>query len=219
MNPTQTLAELAVAYPAASGVFLAHELDFCCNGRRPLADACREKGLEATAIIAEIAERESIAPESVNWAEAPLADLVEHIAGFYHARHRVDLPEIIALAAKVEAVHADKPTCPRGLRAHIEAVHAAVLDHLDKEEGILFPLILSGRGFHAAGPIAVMEREHTEHGENLQIVRRLTNNLTPPPEACTTWQSLYVRLSVLEAELMEHIHLENNVLFQRALAQ
>jgi len=217
MNATQTLAELAVTYPSASGVFLSHELDFCCRGRRPLADACRDRGLNPNTVLAEIAQREATTGNAVNWADAPIADLVDHIVSYYHARHRVDLPEIIALARKVEAVHAEKPTCPRGLAAHLEAVHAAVLDHLDKEEGILFPLILSGRGFHAAGPIAVMEREHTEHGENLQITRRLTDNLTPPPEACTTWQSLYVRLATLEAELMEHIHLENNVLFQRTL--
>ncbi len=219
MNPTQTLADLAVSHPAASGVFLAYELDFCCKGRRPLIDACREKGLDADAVLADIAAREADAPDSQRWADAPIADLIDHIVGFYHARHRVDLPEIAALAAKVEEVHADKPTCPRGLRAHIEAVHAAVLDHLDKEEGILFPLILGGRGFHAAGPIAVMEREHAEHGENLAMTRRLTANLTPPPEACTTWRALYARLGALEAELMEHIHLENNVLFQRTLAQ
>jgi regulator of cell morphogenesis and NO signaling len=219
MNPTQTLAELAVTHPPASGVFLAHGLDFCCNGRRGLVLACREKGLDADAVLAEIAAREAAVPASMHWALAPVADLVGHIVGHYHARHRADLPEIITLARTVESVHAEKPTCPHGLREHLEAIHAAVLDHLDKEEGILFPLILSGRGFHAAGPVAVMEREHVEHGANLAITRRLTNDLTPPPEACTTWRALYVRLATLEAELMEHIHLENNVLFQRALAE
>ena len=218
MNSTQTLADLAVAHPVASGVFLTHELDFCCHGRRPLAEACLEKGLDPDVVLAEITARETSSPDSVSWAEASLSDLIIHIVDFYHARLRADLPEIVALAKKVEAVHAEKATCPRGLHAHLESVHAAVLDHLDKEEGILFPLIISGRGFHSCGPIAVMEREHEEHGENLALTRRLTGNLTLPPEACTTWQALYVRLASLEAELMEHIHLENNILFQRALA-
>jgi regulator of cell morphogenesis and NO signaling len=219
MNPTQTLADLAVSHPAASSVFYQHGLDFCCSGRRSLVEACRERRLDPDGILTEIAEREASAPASVNWAGAPLADLIGHIATYYHARHRADLPELVAMAAKVEDVHADKATCPRGLHAHLAAIHAAVLDHLDKEEGILFPLILSGRGAFAASPIRVMELEHAEHGANLAVTRTLTADLTPPPEACTTWRALYVRLATFEAELMEHIHLENNVLFQRALAE
>ena len=219
MIPTQTLSDLAVTHPAASSVFYSHGLDFCCNGRRPLIEACREKQLDPDAILTEIAERDAAVADGRNWADAPLGDLIDHIAGYYHARHRIDLPEMVAMAAKVEQVHADKDSCPRGLHAHLASIYGAVLDHLDKEEGILFPLISSGRGSHASGPVACMEHEHVEHGANLAIIRTLTNNLTPPPEACTTWQALYTRLGAFEAELMEHIHLENNILFPRALAE
>ena len=107
--------------------------------------------------------------------------------------------------------------CPRGLRVHLENIHAAVLDHVAKEEQILFPLILSGRGRLAGGPVHVMEQEHQDHGANLGVTRQMTANLTPPPEACATWRALYVRLDAFEAELMDHIHLENNILFPRAL--
>jgi regulator of cell morphogenesis and NO signaling len=101
----------------------------------------------------------------------------------------------------------------------LHRAHAEVLDHLAKEEGVLFPLILSGRGHAAGGPVQVMEMEHDGHRQNLEALRVLTNGFTPPAEACVTWRALYLGLQQLEQELMEHIHLENNVLFQRALTE
>jgi regulator of cell morphogenesis and NO signaling len=200
-------------------VFHQHGLDFCCKGRRSLADACRDASLDAQAVLHEIDAHEQGAPPADTWATAPLPAIVEHIVGYYHARIRAELPELVAMAQKVETVHAEKPTCPRGLTALLQTVHAGVLDHLAKEEHILFPLIVSGRGAFAASPIRVMELEHAEHGENLGVMRELTDDLTAPPEACGTWRALYTRLGAFEAELMEHIHLENYILFQRALVE
>jgi regulator of cell morphogenesis and NO signaling len=212
-----TLADLAVTHPAASRVFLRHGLDFCCHGARPLAEACQPRGLAPEALLAEIAAEQATAAD-VRWDERPIPELVDRLVGHYHRRLREELPELVALAAKVEARHADKASCPRGLRAHLEAVHLSVTDHLAKEEMVLFPMILAGRGAMAARPIHVMEAEHVDHGENLALTRRLTADLTPPAEACASWRALYLRLRALEAELMEHIHLENNVLFRRVLA-
>ncbi len=216
-SPTTTLADLAVTHPAASRVFRRHGLDFCCHGGRPLAEACAPRGLAPEAVLAEIAAEQSSAPD-VRWDERPIPELVDRLVGFYHLRLREELPQLVALAAKVEARHADKASCPRGLRAHLEEMHGAVLDHLAKEERILFPMILRGSGQMAASPIHVMELEHSDHGESLAHTRRLTADLTPPEEACPSWRALYLRLRALEAELMEHIHLENNVLFRRVLA-
>ena len=131
---------------------------------------------------------------------------------------RLELPELVALAEKVEDRHAEKSTCPRGLAAHLGQVHEAVLSHLAKEEEILFPMIVDGLGARAGSPIQVMEHEHLDHARNLRRTRELAHDFVPPQEACTTWQALYLRLDNLEAELMEHIHLENNVLFPRALS-
>jgi regulator of cell morphogenesis and NO signaling len=216
-SPSQTLADLAVTHPAASRVFLRHGLDFCCHGGRPLAEACLPRGLAPESVLAEIAS-EQPSPDDVRWDERPIPELIDRIVSFYHRRLREELPELVALAAKVEAQHAEKATCPRGLRAHLERIHAAVLDHLAKEEQILFPMILGGRGPMAGRPIHVMEAEHGDHGENLALTRQLTHDFTAPEEACPTWRALYLRLAQLEAELMEHIHLENNVLFRRVLA-
>ena len=96
-------------------------------------------------------------------------------------------------------------------------MQASALQHLEKEERILFPAILDGAGPALAGPVHCMEAEHTDHGENLAATRALTNDLRAPAEACTTWRALYEGLASLERDLMEHIHLENNVLFPRVL--
>lgn len=213
-----TLADLAVSHPSASRVFHRYGLDFCCHGSRPLADACAERGLDAERVVAEIATEEASGPDEPRWDVRPIPELVDHIVRFYHLRLRAELPELISLAAKVETRHAEKASCPRGLRAHLEEMHEAVLEHLAKEEQILFPMIVSGRGRMAGGPIGVMESEHDDHAEALRRTRRLTADLVAPEEACPTWRALYLRLGQLERELMDHIHLENNVLFRRVLA-
>ena len=218
LSDDTTLAELAVLHPAASRVFHRYGLDFCCHGRRPLSEACAERGLAAAGVIAEIRGEEASAPDLPRWDERPVAELVRHIVDFYHQRLRVELPELVSLAAKVETRHAEKASCPRGLRAHLEQTYQAVVEHLAKEEQVLFPMILAGRGRMAAGPIQVMEAEHDDHAESLRETRRLTADLVTPEEACPTWRALYLRLAALEAELMDHIHLENNVLFRRVLA-
>lgn len=214
---TITLADLAVTRPGATRVFLANGLDFCCDGRRPLAEACAEKGLDAEAILRAIAVADADGGDLTRWADRPVPELIDVIVSHYHARLRTEIPELILLADKVERVHAGKASCPRGLTALLHTMHAAVLDHLAKEEQILFPMIRVGRGRGAGGPIHVMEQEHEDHGRSLARVRELTANLTAPPEACPTWRALYSRLGRLGEELMEHIHLENNVLFPRAL--
>jgi regulator of cell morphogenesis and NO signaling len=219
MNPAATLADLAVTHPGAARVFYRNRLDFCCGGRRPLAEVCEEQGLDVTSILNAIEVEDPLVADAPRWDEHPLPELVRHIVTTYHARLRQSLPELRALAEQVEQRHADKATCPKGLADHLAEVHAAVTDHLEKEEQILFPMILDGMGHRAAAPVHVMELEHEHHKENLQVLRRLTSDLTPPEEACTTWRALYLGIQQLEQELMEHIHLENNVLFRRALTE
>jgi regulator of cell morphogenesis and NO signaling len=215
---TTTLAELAVAHPAAARVFYANRLDFCCGGRRPFADACRERGLDAAAILDEIRREEAVAGPPTRWELAPMPSLVDHIVNHYHRRLRESLPNLVKMARKVEARHGDKVSCPLGLAALLENVQRSVLDHLEKEETILFPAIARRAGARVSAPVSAMEEEHEHHKSDLLRIRALTSDLTPPAEACTTWRALYVGLQQFEQELMEHIHLENNILFRRALA-
>jgi regulator of cell morphogenesis and NO signaling len=217
-NIESTLAELAVTLPEASRVFHRSGLDYCCGGSRSLLDACAERGLDPAVILSEIA-RNGTPEQSTAWSNRPLPDLISHIVSRFHDDLRRELPDLVELSEKVERKHAEKPSCPRGLADHLRAIHESVLDHLAKEEMVLFPLILAGQGIHAAGPIQAMEYEHRDHARNLEITRELTNSFTPPAEACASWQALYLRLNQLEADLMEHIHLENNVLFPRSLRE
>jgi regulator of cell morphogenesis and NO signaling len=218
MQPNATLADLATAHPAASRVFHRLGLDYCCGGRRTLDAACREQGLVPAEVLDAITrETPESQTDEASWNERPLDELVAFIVNRYHQALRRELPELVALAAKVEDRHAGKAGVPAGLADHLRLVHAAVLEHLEKEERILFPMILAGRGGNAAGPVQVMEHEHRDHGANLARIRELAGDFTPPEAACTSWRALYLRLHALEGELMEHIHLENNVLFPRAL--
>jgi regulator of cell morphogenesis and NO signaling len=218
ISADSTLAALATTYAGASRVFLRHGLDFCCNGAISVAEACCRRGLDRERILAELrAELRPAAPGS-RWDAQPLDDVIQHVLDRYHAGHRRDLPQLLQLAAKVERVHAYKPACPRGVCAHLQQIGNELEQHMQKEEQVLFPMLRSGRGAMAAGPIQVMEEEHVHHGRNLAELRRLAHDFVPPPEACNTWRALYVGLAELEREVMQHIHLENHVLFPRALA-
>src|SRR5262245_22967351 len=218
MTTSSTLASLATTHPAASRVFQRAGLDYCRGGRQALSDACATKGLDPDAILSAIAAEEAGA-DLPRWDTAPVADLIHFIVHRYHDTLRSELPALIALAGRVERRHADSPACPHGLRDLLECLHERVLEHLDKEERILFPMILDNFGAKAAGPVRVMEDEHEEHGRNLGRIRQFTNDFTAPPNACTSWLALYLRLAALEADFMDHVHLENNVLFVRALGR
>lgn len=214
-----SLAEIAVTYPAASRIFHGYGLDYCCGGQRPFEEACRERQLDPADVFRQIQEQDGSRTESPDWATLPLNQITRLIVEHYHEPLRVELPDLVALAEKVETRHAEKASCPRGLAAHLRAVHASVLLHLAKEEQALFPMIDAGHGNRVGGPVQIMEGEHHEHAQNLKHMRELAHDFQPPEEACTSWRALYARLTALEAELMEHIHVENNVLFPRALCE
>ncbi|WP_312269373.1 iron-sulfur cluster repair protein YtfE [Pseudescherichia sp.] len=212
----QSLGELALSIPRASALFRQYDMDYCCGGKQTLARAAQRKALnveEIEAALAKLAEQ----PVDKEWRVAPLAEIIDHIIVRYHDRHREQLPELILQATKVERVHADKPNVPRGLTKYLTLLHEELTNHMMKEERILFPMIKQGQGSHAAGPVSVMESEHDEAGELLEVIKHTTHNVTPPPEACTTWKAMYNGINELIDDLMEHISLENNVLFPRAL--
>ncbi len=213
----QPLGELALTIPRACALFRKLDLDFCCGGKQTLERAATRKELDLEAIEAELAVL-AVEPVEKEWRAAPLAEIIDHIIVRYHDRHREQLPELIFQASKVERVHADKPNVPKGLAKYLTMLHQELSSHMMKEEQILFPMIKNGMGSQANGPISVMESEHDEAGELLEVIKHATNNVTPPPEACTTWKAMYSGINELIDDLMNHISLENNVLFPRALA-
>jgi regulator of cell morphogenesis and NO signaling len=152
------------------------------------------------------------------WAKQELPAVIEHILQRYHEPLRRELPVLIASARAVEADHQAHPTCPHGLTAHLEQVQLSVESHLQKEERILFPLILGGRGANAHMPIKVMMDEHHDHLANIKRTIELTQGFSLPSDASQAWRDLYGALRRLERDLCDHIALENEILFPRVLA-
>lgn len=214
----QSLGALAIAIPRASKLFRDYDLDFCCGGKQTLERAASRKELDLDKLESQLAALAADSVDTRDWRLAPLAEIIDYILPRFHQRHREQLSELVLMAEKVERVHGDKPTCPRGLAKQLNLIRLDLENHMMKEEQILFPLIKQGMGQQAAGPISVMEHEHDEAGEQLEVVKFLTNNVTPPEGACNTWQALYNGIITFISDLMEHIHLENNLLFPRALS-
>ncbi|HNS96314.1 MAG TPA: iron-sulfur cluster repair protein YtfE [Polyangiaceae bacterium] len=217
-NTERSLGELVTTFPMAAKVFQQYQLDYCCGGKQSLADACAKESLDPETVLTAIEAASRDKTDETRWDQRPLPELVQHILDRYHAPLRTELPRLIGLATKVEAAHAEKPTCPKGLTELLTRVARDVENHLAKEEQILFPLIVAGRGRTAHMPVQVMMREHDDHGEDLRAIREITNQRKVPEDACATWRELYRALGEFETELMDHIHLENNILFPRALA-
>lgn len=211
---------VATEYPLATRVFARHGIDFCCGGKVPLAKVCEKHGLDPQVMIAEIEKEIAASPADLTrWDQAPLSDLIDHILAEYHEPLYEELPRIEAMAKKVNQVHGE--SLPAVLPVLLETflgLKAELEDHFAKEEQILFPMIRAGRGSMAAGPVSVMEHEHDMAGAALAKLRAVTTNYELPEYACNTWRALWFALAALEQSLHEHIHLENNILFPRALA-
>lgn len=212
-----TLGDLVTEQPKAARVLHRFGLDYCCGGHRTIGTACEEKGVDPQVLLRQVEEEPASAEPTRSWDLAPLDELIQHILTRYHQPLREELPRLVTLAEKVERRHGDKPECPTGLSTLLREVMAAVESHLMKEERILFPAIKAGRGSTAHMPIRAMILEHEDHGRNLIKIRQITNELDLPASACATWRELYRALGELEVDLMDHIHLENNILFPRAL--
>ena len=139
----QPLGELALSIPRASALFRKYDMDYCCGGKQTLARAAARKELDVDVIEAELAKLAE-QPIEKDWRSAPLAEIIDHIIVRYHDRHREQLPELILQATKVERVHADKPSVPKGLTKYLTMLHEELSSHMMKEEQILFPMIKQG---------------------------------------------------------------------------
>ncbi len=213
-----TLGEIAAQGPSTRGVLLRNKLDFCCGGRRTLDAACVKAGLDTAALVLELQDAMQVPSKMRDWSEAPLEEIIEHIIGHYHRRLSAQLNVVVAAAERVERVHGSKLSCPDGLAEHLRGMRAELNNHMAKEEQLLFPaVVIGGRGSMLSGPVRFMMEQHDDHGAILRTNRKLTRDFVGPPDACTTWLTLYEQLAQMEGDLLEHIYLENQILFPRAL--
>ncbi|HRP19213.1 MAG TPA: iron-sulfur cluster repair protein YtfE [Alicycliphilus sp.] len=210
IDPSQAIGQIAVQLPGATAVFRRLKLDFCCGGQVSLRQAAGEKGLDLQAVVDELSALQR--PNTLPDAGTP-SELVDHIVARYHDVHRAQLPELVRMARRVEAVHRGNPNTPHGLADALEAMEQELAAHMHKEEAVLFPMLRAGGNSFVSQPIAMMRHEHNDHGEALEHLASLTNDITPPMGACNTWRALYTGLAQLREDLINHIHLENNILF------
>jgi len=210
INSSQAIGQIAVQLPGATAVFRRLKLDFCCGGQVSLRQAAGDKGLDLQAVVQELSALQR--PNELPGTGTP-SELIEHIIARYHEVHRAQLPELIRMARRVEAVHKGNPNTPHGLADALEAMEQELLSHMHKEEAVLFPMLRAGGNSFVSQPIAMMRHEHNDHGQALEHLAQLTNDITPPMGACNTWRALYTGLAQLNEDLINHIHLENNMLF------
>src|SRR5690606_37997439 len=203
----QSLGHIATSVAGASAVFHQYKLDFCCGGQLSLREALAKRQLPADDIVTALQTLQQHPTEHIDWRTVPVKQLINHILTRFHQRHRQQLPELCRLARRVEHVHALDPNCPTGLADHLGDMYQELESHMMKEEQILFPMLAGG--IYPAGPISVMEEEHLQHGDALDKLEQLTNNITLPADACNTWTALYIGLKELKEDLMQHILLEN----------
>jgi regulator of cell morphogenesis and NO signaling len=228
---TQTVREIALEQPTAIRVFEQFGIDYCCGGRKPLSEACAAKNLEIDSVIAALEEAEKRpVTEFENWAEKSLESLSSHIVAKHHAYVKGELPRLAQLAQKVVNRHGSaKPELPAIANTLIQ-LDEELIQHLAKEEAVLFPYIAGLERSVSIGtpkprscfgtvanPIAMMTQEHDAAGALIAEIRRLSENFTIPENACPTFHAFYDGLREFERDLHQHIHLENNILFPRAI--
>lgn len=227
----ETLGEIAAKDLRKAEIFKKHGLDFCCGGKKTVKQACAEKGLDVTKIEQELQQ----ADKNPNARPLPYGDwsldfLADFIVNTHHSYVRKTLPDLREYAAKVAKVHGAHHPELISIQQLVEAINAELSAHLIKEEKVLFPYIkqlvaaenntkpLQAEQLGSVqNPINMMEMEHELVGKNLEEIRILSNNFTLPEDACASYSLLYRKLNEFEEDLHTHIHLENNILFPKAL--
>jgi regulator of cell morphogenesis and NO signaling len=215
----------------AAAVFQKHGLDFCCRGNRPIDDACREKGIETQAVLADLAmigTGHDDMPKFSNWEPDVLIDFILNNHHQYVSRM---IPVLSVHTGKIAAVHGGRHPELIEVARHFAAIAAELEIHMRKEELVLFPYIRSLVIARRAGmspatppfgsvsnPIAMMEQEHQTAGDEMAVIRELTGGYAIPDDACTTYRVTLQELADFERDLHQHVHLENNILFPKAIA-
>jgi len=230
----KTVGELAIESPSATRVFEKLGIDYCCGGNRSLEEACRTANLNVTQVLESLAKTDQAAlsgQQERDWQTEPVAALIAHIQQTHHVYTREEIERLAPLFDKVCSVHGkDHPELLQ-IREIFQGLARELSMHLMKEERILFPYIINmdmaiaGKGPLARGPfgsienpVSMMEHEHASAGAALRAMKNASNGYVAPPNACVSYQTLYGALAAYETDLHRHIHLENNILFPRAVA-
>ena len=230
-DPNKTVRDLAVEIPNATRIFEQYGIDFCCGGKKPLSDACREKGLALLEVTAALKAAAKLSNEpTADLQGGSLAALIDHIVKTHHGYTREEIVRLQTLLDKVCSKHGGNHSELRAMQAIFAGLAQELKLHLMKEENVLFPYVIRMEESvlqdepilpppfgTVQNPVRMMVQEHDGAGNALRELRQLSADYTPPEDACTSFRVLYKSLEAFEKDLHQHIHLENNILFPRAL--
>ncbi len=230
---SKTVRDYAIETPQTIPVFEKLGIDFCCGGNRPLEEACAAANVNVSEVqkALEKALAETVRPTDRELRAGSLAELMSHIVKTHHVYVRAKTPEIEKLMEKVYSKHGERRPELAHIRSIFHGLGQELMMHMMKEENILFPYIermeeavvqgdpiLPPPFGTVANPVRMMEHEHDDAGSALKALRDASSGYIPPADACVSFQALYTALANYEKDLHQHIHLENNVLFPRAVA-
>jgi regulator of cell morphogenesis and NO signaling len=233
LTTTKNVRDYAIETPQTIPVFEKLGIDFCCGGNRPLEEACASANLDLDQVLQslETAIAEPVRPSDRELKSGSLAELISHIVRTHHAYVRAQIPEVERLLDKVHSKHGENHPELATIHSTFHGLAQELTMHMMKEENVLFPYIermeeavlqhepiLPPPFGTVANPVRMMEHEHEDAGVALKTLRATSQDYTPPEDACTSFRALYTALGNFERDLHQHIHLENNVLFPRALA-
>lgn len=223
----RTLGDIVVRDYRAAAIFDRHGLDYCCGGNRSLADGCAQRGVELQPLVLEL---EALEPQLTETSPEDPVALVDHIEARHHTYVRSALPDIQQHLAKVLEKHGARHPELVLIDMRFATLARELSLHMVKEEQVLFPYIRAlAEAVRTEGPlppdmfgtvqnpIRMMEIEHQEAGDGLAAIRELSGNYLPPDDACGTFRLIYRELEAFERDLRRHVHLENNVLFPKAV--
>ncbi|MCC6599556.1 MAG: iron-sulfur cluster repair di-iron protein [Crocinitomicaceae bacterium] len=227
----ETIGQMAAKDLRKAQVFKKYGLDFCCGGKKTVKEACNEKGLDVTLIEQELQQTDKVQDSRpLPYNEWSLDFLADYIVNTHHAYIRKNLPDILTYANKVFRVHGQRHPELERVYQLVESVNAELTSHMQKEEQILFSYVKQlvaaknnlkkfeqGAFGSVENPINMMEIEHESVGNDLKELRKCTNNYLLPEDACASYSLLYRMLDEFESDLHLHIHLENNILFPKAI--
>ncbi len=227
VHQNQTIGEIVAQDYRTASVFQSHGIDFCCKGGRTISEACENKNLAATKLVQELhdATTSSEAP-AADYRTWPLDLLVDYVEKKHHRYVEAKLPELTQYLSKLCKVHGERHPELLEIREEFEHVTNELTFHMQKEEKILFPFVrqlatekLPDRPSFGTveNPIRMMMEEHLLEGDRFAKISALSNQYTAPEDGCTTYRVAYSLLQEFENDLHMHIHLENNIMFPRAI--
>jgi regulator of cell morphogenesis and NO signaling len=229
----KTVRELALENLGATRVFEKFGIDYCCGGNQPLEEACGKVNVRIDEVLDALENAEKTArpaQQARDWKNEPLSELIAHIKATHHVYTREETARLTALLEKVCSVHGKNHPELFDIQRTFGALVQELMTHLMKEEMVLFPFVVRmeeavtqktplppGPFGSVQNPVLMMEHEHDSAGNALRAIRKASREFTAPAEACVSYQTLYKALAAFEADLHQHIHLENNILFPRAI--